>query len=41
MIFDDYEPKAFGFSRCGNYMAVGTSSEVDIFRRTGEWTYEL
>ncbi len=41
MIFDDYAPLAFGFSRCGNYMAVGTSSEVDIFRRTGEWTYEL
>ena len=36
IIFDGYEPKAFGFSRCGNYMAVGTSSEVDIFRRTGE-----
>ncbi len=36
IIFDDYGPKAFGFSRCGNYMAVGTSSEVDIFRRIGE-----
>lgn len=36
VIFDDYGPKAFGFSRCGNYMAVGTSSEVDIFRRIGE-----
>ena len=36
IIFDDYGPKAFGFSRCGNYIAVGTSSEVDIFRRTGE-----
>ena len=36
VIFDDYEPLAFGFSRCGNYMAVATSSEVDIFRRTGE-----
>ena len=36
IIFDDYGPKAFGFSRCGNYMAVATSSEVDIFKRTGE-----
>lgn len=36
VIFDDYEPMAFGFSRCGNYMAVGTSSEVDIFKRIGE-----
>jgi hypothetical protein len=36
LIFDDYEPLAFGFSRCGNYMAVATSSEVDIFKRTGE-----
>lgn len=36
VIFDDYAPLAFGFSRCGNYMAVATSSEVDIFRRTGE-----
>ena len=41
IIFDDYGPKAFGFSRCGNYMAVGTSSEVDIFRRIGESSYEL
>lgn len=36
VIFDDYGPLAFGFSRCGSYMAVGTSSEVDIFRRIGE-----
>ena len=36
VIFDDYAPLAFGFSRCGSYMAVGTSSEVNIFRRTGE-----
>ena len=41
VIFDDYEPQTFGFSRCGNYMAVGTSSEVDIFRRIGESSYEL
>lgn len=33
VILDDYEIKAFGFSRCGNYMAVGTSSTLDIFRR--------
>lgn len=33
VIFEDYEIKAFGFSRCGNYMAVGSSSTLDIFRR--------
>lgn len=33
VIFGDYEIKAFGFSRCGNYMAVGNSSTLDIFRR--------
>ena len=36
VVFDDYAPLAFGFSRCGNYMAIGTSSEVHIFKRTGE-----
>ncbi len=36
LIFDDYAPLAFGFSRCGNYMAVATSSEVEIYKRTGE-----
>ena len=33
IIFDDYEMKAFGFSRCGNYMAVGSSDTLDIFRK--------
>lgn len=33
IIFDDYEIKAFGFSRCGNYMVVGSSSTLDIFRK--------
>lgn len=33
IIFDDYEIRAFGFSRCGNYMAVGSSSTLDIFRK--------
>ena len=32
VIFDDYEIKAFGFSKCGNYIAVGTSDTLDIFR---------
>ena len=36
VIFDDYAPLAFGFSKCGNYMAAATSSEVNIFQRTGE-----
>lgn len=33
IIFEDYEIKAFGFSKCGNYMAVGTSHTLDIFRK--------
>lgn len=33
VLFDDYELRAFGFSRCGTYMAVGSSSTLDIFRK--------
>lgn len=33
IIFEDYEIKAFGFSKCGNYIAVGTSDTLDIFRK--------
>ena len=33
IIFEGYEIKVFGFSRCGNYMAVGTSDTLDIFRK--------
>ncbi len=33
-IFEDYEIKAFGFSKCGNYIAIGTSDTLDIFRKT-------
>ena len=33
VIFEDYEIKAFGFSKCGNYIAVGTSDTLDIFRK--------
>lgn len=33
VLFDGYELRAFGFSRCGNYMAVGCSSTLDIYRR--------
>lgn len=36
VLVDDYKVLACGFSRCGNYMAVGTSSGLHIFRRTGE-----
>lgn len=36
VIFEDDGVLAWGFSRCGNYMAVGTSSDVHIFKRTGE-----
>ena len=33
VIFEDYEIRAFGFSRCGNYMAVGSSGTLDVFRK--------
>lgn len=33
IIFEDYGIKAFGFSKCGNYIAVGTSGTLDIFRK--------
>ena len=33
VIFEDYEIKAFGFSKCGNYIAVGTSDTLEIFRK--------
>lgn len=33
VIFEDYEIKAFGFSPCGHYIAVGTSSSLIIFKK--------
>ena len=33
IIFEDYEIKAFGFSKCGNYMAVCNSHTLDIFKK--------
>lgn len=33
VIFEDYSIKAFGFSKCGNYMAVCTSDTLEIFRK--------
>ena len=33
LIFEDYEIRAFGFSKCGNYMAVCNSNTLDIFRK--------
>ncbi|MCI9248741.1 MAG: hypothetical protein HFG99_06245 [Dorea sp.] len=33
ILFDDYELKAFGFSKCGNYMAVCNSHTLDVFRK--------
>lgn len=32
-IYEDYEIKAFGFSKCGRYMAVGTADTLAIFRK--------
>lgn len=33
VICQEYEIKAFGFSKCGNYMGVGSSDTLDIFRK--------
>lgn len=33
VIFRSYEIKAFGFSKCGNYMAAGSSDTLDIFKK--------
>ncbi len=33
VIFDDYELKAFGFSRCGDHMIACNSNTLDIFKR--------
>lgn len=33
IIFEDYAIKAFGFSKCGNYMAVCNSHTLEIFRK--------
>lgn len=33
VIFEDYAIKAFGFSKCGNYMAVCNSHTLEIFRK--------
>lgn len=33
IIFEDYGIKTFGFSKCGNYIAVATSDSLDIFRK--------
>ena len=33
VIFEDYEIKAFGFSKCGNYIAIGTSHTLDVFKK--------
>lgn len=36
VIFDNYEIKAYGFSKCGTYFVVATSSDLTIFRRQTE-----
>lgn len=33
VIFDDYELRAFGFSKCGNYMIACSSNTLNIFKR--------
>lgn len=34
IIFNDYEIKSFGFSKCGNYIVVATSSNLKILRKS-------
>lgn len=33
IIFEDYEIRAFGFSKCGNYFAVCSSDTLSIYRK--------
>lgn len=33
VIFDDYALRAWGFSRCGNYLAVACPHTLDVYRR--------
>ena len=33
IIFDDYELRTFGFSKCGNYMVIASASDLSVFRR--------
>nr|WP_318686242.1 hypothetical protein [uncultured Acetatifactor sp.] len=33
IVLDDYEIKAYGFSRCGNYFVIATSSDLTIFTK--------
>ena len=33
IIFDDYNIKAYGFSKCGKYFVAATSSDLTIFRK--------
>lgn len=36
VVFDDYEIKAYGFSKCGAYFVIATSSDLTIFRKQAE-----
>lgn len=36
IVFDGYEIKAYGFSKCGRYYVIATSSELIIFRKISE-----
>lgn len=33
IVFDNYEIKAYGFSKCGEYFVIATSSDLTIFRK--------
>lgn len=33
LVFDDYEIKAYGFNKCGEYFVTATSSDLTIFRK--------
>lgn len=36
VLFEDYAVLAYGFSKCGRYIVIGTSSDLHIYRRIGE-----
>ncbi len=37
MIFEEYEIRAYGFSKCGNYMAAACAGGVTILARLQNW----
>lgn len=36
IVWEGYEARAYGFSRCGNFFVIATSSDLTIYRRIGQ-----